>query len=302
MGSFAKRVSLFLLNRLVYILPDSIYLKWLFRVKTGYTLDFNNPITFNQKLQWLKLYDRQPLYTTMVDKVAVKDYVSTIIGNQYIIPTLGVWDDFEEIDFNSLPNQFVLKTSHGGGNCGVYICRNKKDLNIPNLKKLFDKAMRQNIYLYNKEWAYKNVPHRILAEQYLQEDDSGELHDYKVLCFSGEPKLVEFHTGRNIRAQHTQDFYTTNWERTTISQGRGYGEVSQEEYPRPACLEEMLRLSAILSKDLTHCRVDWFVVKDKLFFGEITFFDGGGFCAFDDYRDDELLGSWIDLKNVNRQS
>ena len=296
-NSFLQRVSISLLSKLVRIIPDKLYLKWYFYVKLGYKLDLKKPVTFNQKLQWLKLHDKQPSYTKMVDKVAVKEYVAEKIGDKYIIPTIGVWDRFEDIDFSSLPKQFVLKTSHGGGNVGVYICRDKSHLDIISLRNRFKKAMKQNIYLYYKEWAYKNVPHRLFAEQYLQEDSSGELHDYKVLCFDGIPKLIELHSGRNNGQTHTQDFYTTEWKKTGISQG-GYSAVSAVEHEKPSCLSEMLQLSAVLSKGITHCRVDWFVVKEKLFFGEITFFDGGGFCGFDKYEDDVLLGSWINLKSL----
>lgn len=295
-NNFSKRVALFLLNRLVYIMPVKFYLKMVFFVKTGYRLDLKSPRTYNQKLQWLKLNDRQPIYTTMVDKVAVKDYVSKIIGNKYIIPTLGVWDRFEDINFDKLPNKFVLKTSHGGGNCGVYICKSKNDINLKELGSLFEKAMKQNIYLYNKEWAYKNVPHRILAEEFLKEEGLEDLHDYKVLCFNGQPKLIEYHAGRNS-GNHTQDFYTPEWELTAITQ-EGYGQLSSQKQPQPDCLDEMIKLSSLLSAEIPHCRVDWYVVQGQLYFGEITFFDAGGFCPFDKFEDDLLLGSWIDLKKV----
>ena len=295
---FFRKIALYILNRVVYIMPDTLYLSIVFYVKVGYSMDFKNPKTYNQKLQWLKLYDQQPTYTTMVDKVEVKEYVSKLIGEKYIIPTLGVWKSFNEIDFKTMPNQFVLKTSHGGGNCGVYICKSKDNINRKELGLLFEKAMKQNIYLYNKEWAYKNVPRRILAEQYLEEIGVDDLHDYKVLCFHGQPKLIEFHSGRNS-GNHTQDFYTPEWELTDITQ-EGYGQLSSQKQPQPDCLDEMINLSSLLSAEIPHCRVDWYVVQGKLYFGEITFFDSGGFCPFDRFEDDELLGSWIDLKKVKR--
>jgi D-alanine-D-alanine ligase-like ATP-grasp enzyme len=228
----------------------------------------------------------------MVDKYAVKDYVANMIGKEYIIPTLSVWDKPEEIDFESLPNQFVLKTTHGGGSVGVIICRNKEKLNKATTISQLKRAFRQDIYKESREWPYKNVRKKVLAERYM-EDKSGSLKDYKVLCFSGKARLIELHSNR-FSNHHTQDFYDTNWKKTNISQG-GISTVSNFVAPRPDCLKKMLELSEALANKIPHCRVDWYTINDKLYFGEITFFDAGGFEPFDRKEDEEKLGSWINL-------
>lgn len=275
-------------------LSDEKFLKLRWWVTFGTHLDLNNPRTFNEKLQWLKLNDRKDVYSTMVDKVAVKKYVSSIIGDKYIIPTLGVWDDPASIDFNLLPNKFVLKCNHNSG-LGMCICKDKSVLNEEKIRKDLRKGLKKNYYIWSREWPYKNVHPQILAETYLVDESGIELKDYKVLCFNGEPKLIELHSGRFTEHQ-TQDFYDTHWNKTSISQACiNSFQTSSTAAPKPVTLEEMLELSRTLSKGMRHVRVDWYSIGDKLYFGEITFFDGSGFDAFDDPKDDLLLGSWITL-------
>lgn len=255
----------------------------------GKELDLNNPETFNEKLQWLKIHNRNPLYTTMVDKYAVKKYVADKIGEKYIIPTLGVWDNVEDIAFNKLPKQFVLKCTHDSG--GIVICKDKSVLDFNEAKKKLKKSLETNFFLKWREWPYKNVKRRIIAEEFLEDANANELVDYKVLCFNGEPKIVEVHKGR-FNGQHTTDNYDIFWNKTDIEQ---YDlPKSDEIMPKPAFLEEMLRLSKLLSKDLVHVRVDWYFANNRLYFGELTFFDGSGFNLFCGDAD-ELLGSWIKL-------
>lgn len=268
---------------------DEEYLKKLFKCHMKRELNLDNPQTFNQKLQWLKLYDRKPEYTTMVDKYAVKKYVADIIGEEYIIPTLGVWNHFDEIDFDKLPNQFVLKCTHDSG--GIVICTDKSNLDLKAAKKKIEKCLRRNYYWPSREWPYKNVKPRIIAEKYMSDEGKEELSDYKVLCFNGEPKIVEVHKGR-FNGQHTQDCYDEFWNKTDIEQ---YDLPKTDEImPKPAFLEEMLHLSKLLSKDLIHVRVDWYFTNNRLYFGELTFFDGSGYNLFCGNAD-ELLGSWIKL-------
>lgn len=281
-----------LLSKIGFWIPDKLYLQLLYYIMTGRRLNLKNPQTFSEKLQWLKLYDRRPEYTVMVDKHSVKDYVARIIGEEYIIPTLGVWDRPEEIDFESLPNQFVLKTTHGGGSVGVIFCKNKPSFNVEKARQSLKKAMKQDIYKASREWPYKNIRKRVLAEKYL-EGENGNLDDYKVLCFSGKAKLIEYHVNR-FKKHHTQDFYDKHWNKTNLSQG-GKDTVSNYTVARPAFLNRMLKLSEILAKGISMCRVDWYIEKGKLYFGEITFFDAGGFEPFDREEDEELLGSWINL-------
>ena len=277
---------------------DEQYLKTLFRAKFGYRLNLDNPRTFSEKLQWLKLHDHNPDYQKMVDKYDVKEYVSMIIGSEYVIPAYGVWDRFEDIDFDKLPNEFVLKCTHDSG--GIVICRDKNKMNMDTAKSKITKSLNTDYFLQGREWPYKGMKHRIIAEQLLVDESGEELRDYKVMCFGGVPKLIEFHTGRYTDHQ-SQDFYDIDWHKTTISQG-GLQQYQTTKYvaPKPSTLEEMLKLSAILSKGIAHVRIDWYSVYGKLYFGEITFFDGSGLDPFDNPNDDLMLGSWIDLSLVNQ--
>lgn len=417
---------------------DENYLKLIFRGIFGKELNLSSPKTFNEKLQWLKLHDRKPEYTIMVDKYAVRKYIADTIGEEYLIPLLGVWDNPDDIDFDSLPNQFVLKCNHNSG-LGMCICKDKSKLNIEKVKADLRKGLEQDYYLTNREWPYKDVPRKIVCEKYMTDtrtndlydykffcfggqvkcfkvdydrfiehhanyyDTSGgilpfgeaafppvydksikmthnlkkmcelaekltagttflradfydvegkiyfgeltfypasgmgsftddywdsrlgkwiklpdniigggktfiinlkefivilrkpqeELSDYKVLCFNGEPKIIEVHRGR-FNGQHTQDCYDEFWNKTDIEQ---YDlPKSGEIMPKPAFLEEMLHLSRLLSKNLIHVRVDWYFTNNRLYFGELTFFDGSGYNLFCGDAD-ELLGSWIKLPN-----
>lgn len=270
---------------------DFIRKKW--KIRMGYNIDLSNPQTFNEKLQWLKLHDHNPIYCTMVDKYEVKEYVGKIIGNDHIIPTLGVWDRFEDIDFNALPGQFVLKCTHDSG--GLVIVKDKSKLNIEFARKKINQSLKKNYYYVGREWPYKHLLHRIIAEKYMVDESGEQLRDYKVLCFNGEPKLIEYHQGRFTDHQ-TQDFYDTEWNLTTISQtGNPHYQINKNPSPSPKRLKQMLELSEILSKGIPHIRVDWYCIEDKLFFGELTFFDGDGFEPFDNPDDDLMLGSWITL-------
>lgn len=275
---------------------DALYLKMEYYFQTGRRLNLNNPKSYNEKLQWLKIHDRKPEYTQMVDKAGVKDYITKTIGEEYVIPTLGVWKHFDEIDFTTLPEKFVLKCTHDSG--GLVICKDKKTLDKVSAKKKIEKCLKKNYFYGTREWPYKDVEPRIIAEPLLEQANGEEICDYKVMCFNGKAKLIELHMNRHSD-HHTQDFYDVNWQKTEISQGKGYGGCSDIEVPKPSCLDEMLQLSETLTKDMAHCRVDWYVVNGHLYFGELTFFDGSGFDLFDRYEDDLLLGSWINLENIS---
>lgn len=272
-------------------LSDERYLKRKYKAIMGYPLNLDNPITFNEKLQWLKLHDRRPEYTMMVDKYKVRDYIAEKLGEEYLIPLLGVWDDPDEIDFDALPNQFVLKCNHNSG-LGMCICKDKTKLDIKKVKKDLRKGLKQDYYLTGREWPYKDVKPRIIAEQYMQ-DDGGkeELSDYKVLCFNGEPKLIEVHRGR-FGGGHTQDFYDTDWNKTLFNQPDV--PMSDEVMDKPVFAEEMLMLSRKLSAGIPHVRVDWYYTNGHLYFSELTFFDSSGFDPFMDDQDTEI-GSWLVL-------
>ena len=286
----------FLVNKahgLYHRMSDEKYLKSLFKAETGKELNLDDPKTFNEKLQWLKLHDRKPIYTTMVDKYAVKKYVADIIGEEYIIPTLGIWDSFDEIDFDALPDQFVLKCTHDSG--GLVICKDKTQLDKEAARRKISSCLKCNYYYKYREWPYKNVRPRIIAEKYMEDEYGTGLKDYKVLCFNGEPKLIELHQGRYTDHQ-TQDIYDTAWNKTTLSQtGLSDYQVSSDAVPMLDTLSEMLKLSTILSQNIPHIRVDWYSIKGKLYFGELTLYDGSGLDPWDNPEDDLMLGSWIKL-------
>lgn len=275
-------------------LSDEEFLRRKFKAIFHYNLDLDNPRTFNEKIQWLKLHDRDQKYTVYVDKYLVRGYISDVIGDEYLIPLLGVWDSPYEIDFNSLPNQFVLKCNHNSGE-GMVICKDKTKLNIRRAIAGLKKGLNQNYYIFNREWPYKDVPRKIIAEKYMVDETGNDLRDYKVLCFNGKAKLIEFHQGRFTDHQ-TQDFYTTNWKLTDISQS-GFAGVSEKRIPcdAPSTLDEMIRLSEILARDMIHVRIDWYSICGKLYFGEISFYDGSGFDKFDKKEYDQRLGDMISL-------
>ena len=285
-----KRIIL----KIASFLPDEIYLKLMYRYHMHKKLHLNNPKTFNEKLQWLKLHDRKDIYTVMVDKVAAKEYVAKRIGGQYIIPTLGVWDNPDDIDFSSLPSKFVIKCTHNSGT-GMYICKDKVHMDIETVKRNLAKGLAEDYYLYLREWPYKNVPRKIIAEQFIESGSDEPPIDYKVLCFAGKVKLIEVHSGRFTDHQ-TQDYYDVDWVKTGITQNgcSGFG-ASDIIIPKPQNLDKMIEFSELLSSDVRHLRVDWYSVGEKLYFGEMTFFDGSGLDAFDNEEDDLMLGNWIDL-------
>lgn len=284
-------------HHLLNWMPDAAYLKLMYYAHTGKKLDLEHPRAFSEKLQWLKLYDRRPEYTRMVDKYEVRGHIRETIGEQYLIPLLGVWDDPREIDFARLPQRFVLKCTHDSGS--VRICKDKQHFDTQEAVRHLQKCLKRGTYWATREWPYKNVRPRVVAEQYMEDGSGDGLQDYKVMCFNGEPKLIQLHRGRYTA--HTQDFYDTDWKRTRLSQQARSGmPVSGKAAPRPACLEEMLALSARLAQGIPQVRVDWYCVGSSLYFGELTFFDGSGYYLFDNDADEQMLGDWIPLPNRKR--
>lgn len=271
-------------------MPDEEYLKRLFKIKVGKNLDLENPVTFNEKLQWLKLHDRNPLYPILVDKYAVKGWVSERIGSEHVIPTYGVWKRFSHIEFDALPERFVLKCTHDSG--GLVICSNRSEFDYHSARRIIERSLRRNYYWVAREWPYKEVAPRVIAEEYIQSDcDCESIYDYKVLCFAGVPKLIELHKGRFVN--HTQDWYDTSWNRLAIQQPNI--PISSNEDTAPLFLEEMLELSAKLSNGLPHVRVDWYHSGEKLLFGEMTLYDGAGLEPFLNEDDDIMIGNMINL-------
>ena len=289
-----RRVAIYILcHYLAPLLPDGVYLKVLFWLSMGYWPNIDNPQTFNEKLQWLKLYNRKPEYTQMVDKAAVKKYVSDIIGEEYIIPTIGVWDSVEDIDFANLPNQFVLKTTNGGGNTGVVICKDKSTFDIKSAKRKLKKSLQISIYRRFREWPYKDVNSRIMAEEYMVDESGYELKDYKWLCFDGEPKALFVATDRAVHGEETKfDFFDTEFNHLTLTNGHPN---SHKPIAKPLGFERMKVLAAKLSAGHPHLRVDFYDINGKIYFGELTFFHFSGMVPFEPKEWDYKLGALIKL-------
>lgn len=267
------------------------YLAERFKKRTGYQLNFENPQTFNEKLQWLKLYDHNPDYTKMVDKQAVKKYVADKIGEEYIIPSLGVWDKFEDIDFLKLPKQFVLKCTH---DCGSIILVEDRDkLNYEMAKTKLNAALSANYYWKGREWPYKNVKRRIVAEPYMESPEY--MIDYKFLCFQGKAKMIFTCTERFEKDGLKVTFFDLDWRKQNFE--RHYP-MSTKKIVRPKNLELMIKLAEQLSSGIPFVRVDFYEIKEKVYFGEMTFFPGGGMEEFRPEEWDFILGKWIELPAV----
>ncbi len=288
---YPSRIFLGILKKTNYLYPDSLYLRLYYFLKMGKVLHLKDPISFNEKLQWLKLYNRNPLYTIMVDKYEVKNYVSSIIGKDHVIPTIAVWDNIEEIDWDVLPRQFVLKTTHGGGGCGVVICRDKMLFDKGEAIKRLSASMKSNIYTEFREWPYKNVKKRIIAERFLT-NDGEELIDYKIHSFNGIPKFILLCRNRFSETGLTEDFYSIKWEHLDIKRPN---RDNPGGIRRPKELEEMLSYARLLSKDIPFVRTDFYIVKGIVFFGELTFFPASGMSLFEPEDYDRIFGTWLTL-------
>lgn len=275
-------------------LPDKEYIERMFCAKMGYELDLNNPKTFNEKIQWLKLFDRNPEYSRMVDKYEVKGYISEKIGEKYSIPLLGVWEHVEDVDFDSLPNEFVLKCTHDSH--GLVICKNKKQLDVSEAKKTLNKALNSDYYHRFREWPYKNVKPRIIAEQFMS-NEGHDLIDYKVHCFNGEPKIVLVCADRFADTGLTEDFYDCDWNHLSVS--RPQHPNAKNKAKRPEKLEEMLEISRTLSEAIPFLRVDFYIINGDLYIGELTFFPASGFQRFEPDRIDLEWGNWLVLPVMN---
>lgn len=271
-------------------MSDKTYLQCKWWVNNGKKLDLENPVTFNEKLQWLKLYNRNPIYSTMVDKCEAKKYVANIIGDEHIIPTLGVYDSVEDIDFDSLPNQFVLKCTHDSG--GIVICQDKTQFNRKEAIKKLRKGLKSNFYWTNREWPYKNVTPRIIAEKYMTDGD-GELRDYKFFCFDGVPRVMFIASDRFNKEEETKfDFFDMEFNHLPFRNGHPNATKPIE---RPAGFDEMRMLASKLSKGIPQVRVDFYNINGQIYFGEMTFFHWSGFVKFDPEEWDYKMGEMIEL-------
>ena len=272
------------------ILPDDVYLKIRYRVRMKKKLPLNNPETYNQKLQWLKLYDRNPVYSTMVDKYDAKKYIADIVGEEHIIPTINVWDKFEDIDFDTLPDQFVLKTTHDSG--GVVICKDKNKLDKVAARKKLSRALKHKFYYNSREWPYKNVKPRIIAEEYLSALGEDGLVEYKIFCFNGVAKIVLVCKGTAHAVGRTNDFMDRDFNRIPV---KSLNPISETEPERPEQLDDIIEIAEKLSAGIPQLRVDTYIANGKIYVGELTLFHNGGMSRFEPEEWDYTFGSWIDL-------
>lgn len=268
-------------------LPDELYLKWLYRGETGRKLNLTSPKRYTEKLQWIKVYDHNPLYTTMVDKAEAKEWAAGIIGAEHIIPTLGVWDDPDDIDFSKLPDRFVLKCTHDSKS--VQICKEKRSFDMNSARASLKKALNREFFYEGRQWPYKNVCPRILAEAYMENDSTGDLRDYKFFTFNGEPRVMYIATGRGTGETYG-DFFDMEFNHLDLRIDHNTAPMAPE---RPACFEQMKKAAAMLAKDIPQVRVDFYEVNGQFYFGEMTFFHCGGFVNFYPDEWDEIFGNWM---------
>ena len=269
--------------------PDRLYLQMLYQVRLNQKLNLRNPVSFNEKLNWLKLYDRNPLYTMMADKYEVRKYIAEKIGQEYLIPLLGVWDKPEDIDFASLPDQFVLKCTHDSGS--VIICRNKEKFDYENALDKLKKTMQINYFYPSREWPYRDITPRIVAEQYMTDESGTELKDYKIYNFGGKPYLIQVDFGRFTH--HERNLYTTDWK--YIDEQIEYPKNPSVQIARPEHLEHMLELAEVLSKGISSVRTDFYSINGRIYFGEITFYQEAGFARFSSEDYARKLGDLIPI-------
>lgn len=282
-------------NKFSKYLNDEQFLRYRFRIVMGKRLDLKNPTSYNEKLQWLKLYDRNPLYTKLVDKVAVKDYVASIIGNEYIIPTLKVYKSPEEVRIEDLPERFVLKTNHDGDSLGVFVCKDKKNFDFNKAISILSKNLQHNYYYTGREWPYKNVNPVIFAEEY-KEDEFGELRDYKFFCFNGVVKALFVATERSVG--HVKfDYFDRDFNHLDFTQSHPMSNVTLK---KPDNFEKMIELAERLSRGLPHIRIDLYNCNGKIYFGEMTFYHYGGMIKFHPEEWDYKFGSWLQLPKYKR--
>lgn len=284
-NKFIKKIRYFL-----KFIPDKMYIQLNYLAHFKKFANLKKPVTYNEKLNWLKLNDHNPLYPKIVDKYAVKEYIADIIGEEYIIQTIGVWDNFDDIDFEKLPEQFVLKCTHDSE--GLVICRDKSKLDLEEARNKIESSLKQNFFYVGREWPYKSVKPRIIAEEYMEDKIDGELRDYKFFCFDGKAKAM-FIASDRINDTTKFDYYDLDFNHLDIKQKYpNAGEVR-----KPLNFEKMIELAEILSKDMPHVRVDFYEVNGKVYFGELTLYHFSGFRPFEPSKWDKTFGDWLKIKD-----
>lgn len=294
-----RHILVAILHRMPWLMPnDAQYLRVIYRLHFGKKLNLQDPITFSEKIQWLKLYDHNPLYTTLVDKLRVKKYVAQRIGAKYVIPIIAEWDLPLDVKWDVLPEQFVIKTNHDGGGHGIVICKDKSAFSISKAQKELNYSFSHNSYMGGREWPYKNVPRKVFAEQYLS-DFKGELKDYKFFCFNGKVRCFKVDFNRQIN--HQANYYDTQCQLLP------YGEtVCPPDFGAdiqvPENIHEMMALAEKLAQGIPFVRIDFYNVDGHIYFGEFTFYPAGGMSHWvGDIDVDALWGSWLELPEANHR-
>lgn len=294
LGYYTKNPKEFwtgMIKRTKFLYTDTLYLRLIYFIQLGQVLHLKCPRKFTEKIQWLKLYNHNPDYTKMVDKIEAKKYVSDLISPDIVVPIIKVYDTADQIDFQALPQKFVLKTNHSGGNTGVIVCKDKSKLNKEESVMKLKSSLKESAYEGLLEWPYKNVQRRIFAEEYI-EDKSGNLIDYKFMCFNGEPKFIHICPDRNSGGPIHFDYYDLNWEKLPFTIEHPNSNII---VPKPKSFDKMLEYAKILSKNIPLSRIDFYDVDGKPVFGEITFFPYSGLEKFDKEEWNLKLGEWIEL-------
>jgi hypothetical protein len=284
-----KKNILSLLRILSRPLPDSLYLKLMYRHKTDRNLNLVKPVLFNEKIQWLKLYDRDPDYISMADKYEVRKYVSKTIGEEYLIPIFGIWDSFDVIPLESLPDQFVIKCTHDSG--GIFICKDKRHFNRNEARNFFINRLNKNFYWHYREWVYKSIKPRIIAEKLMVDESGNQLKDYKIFCFNGEPRVIQVDIDRF--SEHKINFYSLDWEILPFE--INHPSAPNITIPKPQSLGLMLELAKKLSMGKIHVRVDMHIISDRVYFGELTFYSNAGYEQFNPPEWNRIFGDWMTL-------
>lgn len=278
-----------------YILSDKSFIRKIYKERMGKEINLSNPRTFCEKQNWLKLYDRKPIYTVMVDKYLARNFVAERIGEEYLVPLLGVWDNADDIDFSALPDKFVLKCNH---NSDVTICTDKSTLDIEKTRKKLNEQLKQDYSSKKREWPYKNIPRKIICEKFMENTNGENLVDYKLFCFDGTPKFIMVNSNRFGKGDQKTDMYDMDWNYLKMQDGHypNAGDI----FTKPDCFDEMCSLAETLSKGVPFLRVDFNYWDNKLFFGELTFFHSAGLESFMPEKWDKIIGSWVKLPKKYR--
>ncbi|OBU11871.1 ATP-grasp fold amidoligase family protein [Morganella psychrotolerans] len=284
---FILRFIYFLAKRnYLSFIKDEHYLKIIYYLNRGEKLNLDDPVKFSEKIQWLKLYNRKPIYHSVVDKYTAREYVEKKIGEEILIPLIGIYDYFKEIDFDKLPPKFVLKTTHGSSQ--NIICTNKESLNIELAEKKFNNWFNVCLYKIFKEWAYKDIKPRIICEKYISDNDIPP-NDYKFYCFDGQIEFIQVNQNR-YSLNHLETFLSSSWEKIDMF----YGVTSNShDIEKPSRLNDMILIAKKLSEEFKFVRVDLYQVDNKIYFGELTLYPASGLDIIEPVELELLFGSKI---------